>query len=263
LATCLLVMAVLLVNSNNLVVAASSEEALRARVNACYAALQQGDWRKVEKYLTKESIPLFRGQTKKPLTGYEIGSIKIDPDGQTALVEVVIPVTSAIMPTPILMPQTHRWRMVRNVWYMELVRPSSSVQDSLLEMANKPMPSHAEVPLSKDLKFESGWASLGNVEPNTVAAAKFSFKNVSTHPVTLARIQLGCDCLRLKTQQKEYAPGEAGTLEIEFDPSSLRGSADAAFTQDIVITTEPGDGLIMLTIAARIVAAPAPPTTPP
>jgi hypothetical protein len=264
LAAWLLVGLCLLVAGTPVIASSSSEEALRARVEQCYSALQQGDWPKVEKYLTKDSKPIFRGQTKNPLLAYKIQSIKLDPDGQTATVVVQVPLMAAAMPRPIPVPNTSLWRLKNRVWYMELSRPQpdANAQQALFGMA--PKAARAPVPLvtSKDLKFESTWCGLGNVQSGETPVARFLFKNVSTHSVTLADVQLGCDCLRLKTQQKEYEPGESGTLEIEFDPASLGLNMEESFSQVVVLRIEPGDAYVLLTIAARVAPAPQPPAKP-
>ncbi|MGA9055560.1 MAG: DUF1573 domain-containing protein [Terriglobia bacterium] len=264
LAAWLLVGLCLLVAGTPVIASSSSEEALRARVEQCYSALQQGDWPKVEKYLTKDSKPIFRGQTKKPLLAYKIQSIKLDPDGQTATVVVQVPLMSAAMPRPIPVPNTTLWRLKNRVWYMELSRPQpdANAHQELFNMAPKVRRAPAPVVTSKDLKFESKWCGLGNIQSGETPVAKFPFKNVSTHSVTLAEIQLGCDCLRLKTQQKEYKPGESGTLEIEFDPASLGLTMEESFSQVVVMKTEPGDAYVLLTIAARVAPAPQPPAKP-
>ena len=241
----------------------SSEEALRARVEQCYTALQQGDWLKVEKYLTKDSKPIFRAQTqKKPLLAYKIESIKLEPDGQSATVVVLVPIMSAAMPRPIPVPNTTQWRLKNRVWYMDLPRPDPNAKAALTSMAPKVMKPGPALVFSKDLKFESTWCGLGNVQSGETPIAKFAFKNVSTHSVTLTEVQLGCDCLRLKTQQKEYKPGESGTLEIEFDPASLGFTMEESFNQVVVLRTEPGEGHVLLTIAARVAPAPQPPAKP-
>jgi hypothetical protein len=243
----------------------SSEEALRARVEQCYSALQQGDWPKVEKYLTKDSKPIFRAQTqKKPLLAYKIQSIKLEPDGQTATVVVQVPIMSAAMPRPIPVPSTTLWRLKNRVWYMELsrARPDANAQQALFNMGPKAGRAPTPIVTSRDLKFESTWCGLGNVESGETPVAKFAFKNVSTHSVTLAEVQLGCDCLRLKTQQKEYKPGESGTLEIEFDPARLGLTMEESFSQVVVLKIEPGDANILLTIGARVAPAPQPPAKP-
>jgi len=241
----------------------SSEEALRVRVEQCYSALQQGDWHKVEKYLTKGSREVFRNQTKKPLVGYRIQSIKLEPDGRTASVVVLVPLVAAMMPKPIPVPQTTLWRLVNRAWYMELYpTPDPSAQQWLFDTA--PTTPHAQSsPLfSKDLKFESTWFSLGIVEEGKIQVARFTFTNVSTHAVTLSEFQLGGDCLRLKTEQKEYQPGQTATLEFEFDPSRLGVAAGEPFTHDIMIRTEPGGSYVKLTIGGGVAAGPAPPARP-
>jgi hypothetical protein len=106
------------------------------------------------------------------------------------------------------------------------------------------------------------WRSLGIVEGRGTQVVRFPFKNVSTHVVTLADIQLGCDCLRLKTPQREYKPGESGALEIEFDLSKLSLNRDQSFIQDILFKTEPGGAYVKLTIAALVTSSPAPPAKP-
>jgi hypothetical protein len=115
---------------------------------------------------------------------------------------------------------------------------------------------------SRDLKFDSVWCSLGHVKGDGIQVAQFPFKNVSTHAVTLADIELGCDCLRLKTPPKEYKPGESGTLEIEFDPSKLGVNTEQSFMQDVIFKTQPGGAYVKLTIAALVTPSSAPPTKP-
>ena len=156
-ATWLLALLCLLIQGGLAIAASSGEEALRARVEQCYSALQQGDWRKVEKYLTKDSRPVFRSQTNKPLMAFQIQSIKIEPDGRTASVVVQVPIVSTVTPRPILVPKTSLWRLVNHVWYMELPRPDPDAQQSLFDMAPKAVKSAPAFVFSKDLKFELTW----------------------------------------------------------------------------------------------------------
>ena len=246
--------------------ASSSEDALRARIAQCYSALEQGDWKKVEKYLTKESKPQFRGQTKKPLLGYQIESIKIDPDGRTATVVLQLPIVSAATPRPILVARPTQWRLVGHTWYMDLPRPNPGEQQAMfgatpgagMPNAMTPTPVPPKIPSSfgyaKDLKFESTWSGLGRVKGDAVKTARFAFTNIGTRVVTLTEFQLGCDCLRMKTQKMEYKPGESGTLEIEFDASKLHYNRTQSFQQDIVFKAEPSDAYVKLTVAALVLA---------
>jgi len=234
----------------------TSEEALRGRVQECYNALENGDWKKVEKYLTKDSKSIFRNQPRSPLPGYEIQSVTISPDSRTATVVVLVPVTSAVIPKPFPVPKTTLWRLVNHTWYLELSRPSTANQPSVFDMMPKGnIKPPARAAFSRDLKFDSAWVSMGTVTNNDKREAKFSFKNVSAHPVTLAEFQLGCECLRLKTQQMEYKPGESGTLEFEFDPAKLGINYEESFQQDIIFKTKPGGDYVKLTVAALLASS--------
>ena len=238
--------------------ASSPEEALRARVAQCYTALEQGDWKKAEKYLTKESRPSFRNQTKKPLAAYQIESIKLDPDGRTASVVIQLPIISVATPRPILISKPTVWRLVNHTWYMDLPRVDPGTQSEMNlgltpDLAKPPVPP-ASVNFSADLKFESTWSGLGQVHAGEVKTARYAFTNVSKQVVTLSEFQLGCDCLRLKTQQMQYKPGESGALEFEFDASKLRLNRTQSFQQDIVFKTEPDGAYVKLSVAAVMLA---------
>jgi hypothetical protein len=245
--------------------ASSSEDALRSRVQECYSALQRGDWNKAEKYLTKESKPIFRSETKMPLAAYQIESIKMEADGRTASVVVQVPIVSSAAPAPIPVQKTTLWRLIGRQWYMELPKadlnaPQQTPFGAVARAPTSP-PRRSNAVYSRDLKFESTWCSLGVVKGNGVRVARFSFKNVSNHVVTLTDLH-GGDCLVLKTKQMEYKPGESGTLEFEFDPSKLGLAGEQSFSQDIMFKAEPGDSYIKLTVAALVTPGPAPPANP-
>jgi hypothetical protein len=95
-----------------------------------------------------------------------------------------------------------------------------------------------------------------------VKVARFPFTNVSNHEVAIEVIQLGCDCLRMKTQQKEFKPGESGVLEFEFDPSHLQFNVEQPITIAVVLKTQPGGAQGRLTIAAMLEPGDGPPPIP-
>jgi len=245
----------------------SSEQALRGRVEQLYGALRQSDWRQVEKYLTKESKPIFRNQPKKPVAGYQIQSIKLEASGDSAVVVVQIPVFSPFTPGgPVQIPETTHWRLIKGSWYLQLSGPHG-MQPAL----GPPPQKQAFVPPpslhSTDLKFQSTWASLGTVHKGEVKVARFAFTNVSQRVVTVSEGQTSCDCLRMKTSQKEFKPGEAGAVEFELDPSSLNFDVKSALTLTVMLKSEPEHALTQLTVAAVLVPdseepSPTPPASP-
>jgi hypothetical protein len=239
--------------------ASSSEQALRTRVDQLYGALQQGDWRRVEKYLTKDSVPIFRSQAKRPVERYEIHSIKLEPSGDSAAVEVQIPSYTGFGAGPIPSIQDTRWRLIKGRWYVQLANPralSTLFPGSPTQQPSSPPLSAG----SKDLKFQDTWAGLGYVHKGEVKVARFAFTNVSQHVVRVADVQTGGDILKMKTQQKEFKPGEAGVFEFELNPSGLSFNIEQALTLTVLLTTEPEHAYTQLTIGAILVpgSAPAP-----
>ena len=89
--------------------------------------------------------------------------------------------------------------------------------------------------------------------------ARFPFTNVSNHDVTLEVIQKGCDCLRLKTQEKEFKAGESAVLEFEFDPSQLQFNVEESFATTVVLKIQPGGEQTALRIAALLEPGECPP----
>ena len=102
----------------------------------------------------------------------------------------------------------------------------------------------------KDLKFKYTWVSVGYVHKGEVKVARFDFTNVSQRIVTLANVQTDCPCLRMKSQQKEFKPDEAGVLEFELDPSSLSFDTKTALTVTAALDTEPEHARNELTVRA-------------
>jgi hypothetical protein len=89
--------------------------------------------------------------------------------------------------------------------------------------------------------------------------ARFPFTNVSQHAVKLVEVQTGGDCLRLKTQQKEFKPGEAGVLEFELDPSVLGWNTEQALSLEVTLKTDPGGVYTTLNLGAVFEPGAAPP----
>jgi hypothetical protein len=248
----------LLVATAPVVARSSNEEALRGRVEQLYGALQRSDWREAEKYLTKESKATFRNQPKKPISGYQIQSIKLEASGERASVVVQVPIFAAFAPRPLIIPSTTQWRLVKGVWYLELLDPhanQSAFGAPPQKQASSPPPSLH----STDLKFESTWAGLSPIHKGEVKVARFAVTNVSQHVVTVSVGQTSCDCLRMKSPQKQFKPGEAGVIEFELDSSSLSFNVEQALTLTVMLASEPEHAHTQLTIATILAPGPPPP----
>jgi hypothetical protein len=229
----------------------SSEQALRGRVEQLYAALQQSNWRQAEEYLTKESKPIFRKQPKKAVLGYQIQSIKLEASGDRAAVVVQIPVFAGFTPGPVQIPETTHWRLVKGRWYLQLAGPHGTPW-----LGGGPPQKPASLPPpsihSTDLEFQSTWAGLGHIHKGEVKVARFAFTNVSQRVVTVSVGETSCDCLRLKTAQREFKPGEVGVIEFELDPSGLSFNVESALTLTVMLRSEPEHAYTKLTIGAML-----------
>jgi hypothetical protein len=242
-----------LLPANTRVLAESpSEQALRARADQLYSALRQGDWKKVEKYLTKDSRRVFRSQPKKTITEYQVDSVKVEANGQSAQVTVRLPGPPAMIAgPPIFLPQITRWQLVAGKWYMDLPDPHhAGGLPGPGDQRQAPGPHFTTN--SSDLKFDSTYASVGFVHKGEVKVARFPFTNVSQRTVTVADVQSTCPCLRLTSQQKEFKPGEAGAIELTFDSSTFSFKNRLALTLTVSVQTEPEHALTQLTVAAAL-----------
>ena len=227
--------------------AQAQEQALRRRVEEYYSHLQLGRWTEVEAYLTPQSVEIFREESKNAFLGFQIDSITIDPDGQSATGEVRIYYTIPQASTPVYLPKTTHWRLVNGVWYVDLPKPDperfKNLFDSEARKASLP-PS----PPPAELKFQEDEIKMGLVKAGDLPVARFPFTNVTDHAVTITEVRTGCKCLRLLTEKKEYQPGESGELAIEFDPIGY----SYTYGQAVMVFTNPGELKTQLVIWANV-----------
>jgi hypothetical protein len=157
-------------------------------------------------------------------------------------------------------PLATHWRLIKGVWYLELERPDASALKSFLAGTSppvKPVPRPPAIPA--ELKFETTWVGLEYVHRGEVKTARFPFTNISNHDVSVEIPDLGSNCLRLKTPQKTFKPGESGVLEFEFDPSSFQFNVEQALSMGVTLKTLPGGAQARLTIAAVLLPDNEPP----
>ncbi len=226
------------------------ERALRARVEEFYNLVQLGRWTQAEAYLTAESKENFRNQSRSPFLGFEVESVKLDPDGNNAAVTVRLQVMAPPARAPVPVAQTTRWRLLDGLWHAVVPKPSPTAGMQVFEVGRNPGSSPKP---PEQLKFPKGdgyW--LGRMQSGETRVARFPFTNVTNHLVTITDVLTGCKCLRVKTEKKQYKPGESGELAIEFDSTGY----EASYAQTIVVKTDPGDVTSYLNIFAMVVSPP-------
>ena len=231
------------------------EQALRTRIEEFYILLQQGNWFQAESYLTEESKELLRTQPKgallgsSPVVGFNVESVTLDPDGQGATAVVRLQTFTQFSTNPVAMPRISRWRLVNGAWYLVLPKPeSNSTQGSLINQKTFAQPK----PKPEELKFKGHRFGFGILQPGQIKTARFPFTNVTDHAVKLAEVLTACECLKVKTEKREYKPGESGELVIEFDPTGY----EHFYYQTIVVKTEPGTVISHLDVEAYVALRP-------
>ena len=213
----------------------NQEQALRARVGEFCSLLQAGRWTEAEAYVTQESKDGFRDWQRQRFLGFEVESVKLDAAGQEAQVTARVKTLFAVSPTPVPVPWMTRWRLVDGLWY--LVAADSQRRDPpQLPNPDQIKSSRASSRPPEELKFKGHRYGLGIIQPGQVKVARFPFTNVTDHVVTLTGVLTGCECLRVKTEKKEYQPGESGELVIEFDSVGYKDQ----YNQTILVKTDPG-----------------------
>jgi hypothetical protein len=216
------------------------EKALRGRVEEFYGLMQTSRWAKAEEYVTQETRENFHNSQRGPFLGFEVESVKIDPAGRLANVAVRMHLFTPYSRTPIVLPRTSRWHLVVGTWYVEAPAPPPG-PEGLMTLAKQEQRPPA-------LEFKGTRYTLGVLQPGQVKTARFPFANITDHVVTITDVLTDCECLRLKTEKKEYKPGESGELAIEFDST---GRQDF-YEQTILVKTAPGGATAYLKVVCYI-----------
>lgn len=79
-----------------------------------------------------------------------------------------------------------------------------------------------------ELKFEELVKDVNAPADAKTVTADFSFTNNSEKPVTIAKSDPGCSCLKVEISggKLKYGPGESGTLRATFDVGNFSGTVD-------------------------------------
>jgi len=225
------------------------EQVLRGRVEDFYSLIQLGRWAQAEAYVSPDSLETFRSGPKNPFLDFQVKSVNLEPDQQSAQVEVQLQVVNpASLGTPLALAQTTHWRLEGGVWRVVLPKPAS-MASLFNDQGEKKSP-----PPPEELKFKGHRYGFGKMKPGEIKTAVFPFTNATNHDVTISAVLTGCDCLRAKFNKKTYKPGESGELAIEFDSGHL----EQTYEQTIVVKTDPGDLRTLLTVQGYIAPREAP-----
>lgn len=80
-----------------------------------------------------------------------------------------------------------------------------------------------QIAASARLTISEPTLSLGKLEPNRTATARFHFKNTGKKNLTVTGLQSGCNCVSFKgnAMPQGIAPGESGTITLQYAPHEV------------------------------------------
>ena len=74
------------------------------------------------------------------------------------------------------------------------------------------------------IKFESTAVDLGDIKPESKNVANYTFSNVGKGTLKIIDIVKTCGCTPFELAKREYAPGESGTIKVEYQASKAGGA---------------------------------------
>jgi hypothetical protein len=99
------------------------------------------------------------------------------------------------------------------------------------------------------LKFEETTHDFGSIKKNMSVSTEFKFTNTGKLPLNIRAMKPNCGCTISKLEKFDYAPGESGTLKVEFDSTGRRGSQHKSI---VIFSNDPRAPTQRLIIKAKI-----------
>ena len=99
------------------------------------------------------------------------------------------------------------------------------------------------------ITFEQPVHDFGLVAPGSVQNCEFNFKNEGPGKLIISDVSKTCGCTVFTLEKKEYAPGEKGTLKVQFSADKGAGTRTRHL---YVFSNDPVNQKVELTIKAAI-----------
>lgn len=99
------------------------------------------------------------------------------------------------------------------------------------------------------LSFEQKTFDFGSIKKNTKASTEFIFTNTGKSDLNIRALKPNCGCTVSKLEKYDYAPGESGTLHVDFDSTGRKGSQQKSI---VVFSNDPSAPTQRLVIKARV-----------
>ncbi len=109
-----------------------------------------------------------------------------------------------------------------------------------------------EVAQAPNLKFEKTTHNFGSVKENKTVQTLINFTNTGKSELNIRSIKPNCGCTVAKMEKDAFAPGESGTLQIEFNAQGRRGSQQKSI---VIFSNDPIEPTQRLIIKAKVLDA--------
>lgn len=200
---------------------AAREQLLRQRVEGVYRLFVTGAWRQVEQYVSEDTRDLWFGQAKSTIDSFELGEIKIDPDGQRALVTVKATFRVLQSPGQFTMPQIGEWLFEEGQWFLKIRKPptlfemfgtTTASSSTASSSSGAPLASPQQSPFA----FDQSPVLLPNTAGSSEIVVKVLFRNVSSNRVTVQELSTTCECLKAEMDKRQLNPQEQAFLTVTY-----------------------------------------------
>lgn len=200
---------------------AAQQQRLTERVDQLYQLFVSGDWSQVDGFITEDSRNIWLTQVKNTIEAFEIQEVAVAPEGDTALVTVLIDFRVAQVPgAPFRQPQRTEWVRQDGEWLVRLRPPASPMV--LFDRANGALQPAAPQPNDPQdaFRFDRNSIFIPRTEAGAETVLEIPFENVTPDVVTLQRLRANCVCLQAAVDATEIQPGGKGVLTLTYRPSA-------------------------------------------
>ncbi len=98
------------------------------------------------------------------------------------------------------------------------------------------------------IEFAETKHEYGSIDQGEKAAHTFTFKNTGNEPLVLSNVKPSCGCTTPSWTKEPVAPGETGSIDVEFDSKGKSGKQ----TKTVTVTANTEPAKTVLTISGEV-----------
>lgn len=102
------------------------------------------------------------------------------------------------------------------------------------------------------LKIYESEVDLGTIEYGDSITHTFKYKNIGDVDFFIEQYTVGCGCTELIKPKKRIAPGEMGSITLQFNSKEKEGPGD--YTSDVLLICNVAEGFLEFEMKIKVVA---------